>query len=377
MKSVNSHISQPVAQVPSEKDALCISVIVAAHEPSSEKWLDAYAVQQQVSKAKEHLVEKMGGREAEAVVEALNVLSKEIRLGHNMEGVGLFVSNNVRKWAPLYFPVKDKIVVGDRFEDRELLFQDIYAEPYSLLLLSGKEARLYTGTFDQLEEINGIDFPVKFADDYEYSHPTRSLTYEGHAVTKEVEREKSQLQELRREKFLREVDDLLQNHAAISDPLIVAGSEKELSYFLKITKHANIAGSLHGNYFYLSREVLGDSTWKIIRSYWDKKKQKLLLRMENQQSTDAAEYGIQDCWQAAEAGRGDCLLVEQNFSCAGYLKEENPTFLHLTQPAKPFTALPDAVNSLIALVQEKGGQVVLVDDGQLEKFQHVSLLTRY
>ena len=359
-----------------ENGTPCISIIAPGHQLFSDHKVDAYLMRRHVSAAKE-LLEKQAGDEAKSLSELLERLSKDVVHPHGATGIGLFVSKNIQQWVPFYFPVTEKITISHSFDTRDLLYQDFFAMDYHVLLLSKDKARLFAGKYNQLEELDDAHFPAKFEDDYEYSRPTRGLTYEGHAVTKAFEREKSQLNELREEAFFKKVDELLKKSIAPSDALLVAGAEKEIACFVQTTTFTNIIGKLHGNYFYLSVPALGETTWRIVKNFLQVERRQHIEHFEEKTGRGEAVSGMCQCWQAAFGGQGAHLLVEKDFSCTGYLSNDQPGYLHLTPPKGSYQVLPDAVSSLIGLVQEKGGDVMLVENDALKHFQHVGLVTRY
>jgi hypothetical protein len=367
---------QELAQL-QEKGDVHVSIFLPLHNDASGKRLDAYSVKKKVADVKDQLAKQYDVAEIGPLLQALNELPDEITFNHNWGGIGLFVSNKVKTWMPFYFPVQEKCTVADTFATRDLQYQDFYALPYHVLLLSKDEARLFEGLFDALTEITDAHFPVKFEDNFEYSRPSRGLSYEGHAVTKDFERDKSQLVELRVEKFLQQVDDLLKLYLTEYDPLVLSGIEKELSYFSGATTHASVAGNLYGNYFYLSISTLGESTWRLMKNFLQKKKHQLLQQFVEKAGLGQTESGVANCWQAAWQGRGASLLVERNFAVPGFLADEHPEYLCMEAPAGPLKVLPDAVSALVDLVQEKGGEVVLVEDDELKEYEHVGLVTRY
>jgi hypothetical protein len=78
----------------------------------------------------------------------------------------------------------------------------------------------------------------------------------------------------------------------------------------------------------------------------------------------------------AEEGRGDTLLVEQDFHYPATVDE---TGLILT-PAEDAAApgvIDDAVDEVIEDVMMKGGSVVFVDNGALAQHQRIALILRY
>lgn len=356
---------------------ICISVIVPTHRLSPERRVDRIEVDSAIAKVKEHL--RYGHTKAEVtpLLQSLDELYKQIDFNHNAEGIGLFVSSNIRKLVPFFFPVKEKLRIGNSFETRDLLYHVYYARPYLALLLTEKGAKLFQGRFDQLAEVKDIHFPAKHEDDYEYNRPVRGSSFVGHAFTKEFERDKTQLEELHYEDFLHHVDETLNSYIVDDTLLVLTGAKKDVAYFKKITKHTNIAGEILGNYLYMPINELGSSTWNIIRSFLDDRKQNLINGFEEKIGEAQGVTGITDVWKATKEGRGLMLLVEKDYSVPGYLINGDDYNLHLHPPKKLHEVMPDAVSSLIELVFEKNGDVVIVENGSLANYHGMALITRY
>ena len=84
-----------------------------------------------------------------------------------------------------------------------------------------------------------------------------------------------------------------------------------------------------------------------------------------------------EIWGAVEEGRGLDLLVEKDFSQAGFLTNDKPYQLHLRPPKEPHRILADAVDDLIKEVLEKNGNVTFLENDSLRDYQHLALITRY
>ena len=85
---------------------------------------------------------------------------------------------------------------------------------------------------------------------------------------------------------------------------------------------------------------------------------------------------VGEVWRLAHEGRGHLLLVERDFHFPAKVDE---TGRHLT-PADDVTApgvMDDAVDEIIEMVLSKQGQVVFLENGQLEAHQRIALILRY
>jgi predicted transcriptional regulator len=89
--------------------------------------------------------------------------------------------------------------------------------------------------------------------------------------------------------------------------------------------------------------------------------------------------GIDDSWKSAVEGRGMELVVEEGYRQPAILHREGYV-LELVDDESATDGprhLDDAVDELVELVLEKGGEVTFVDDGALADCDRVALILRY
>ena len=356
----------------------CVSIIVPAHRLSPERRTDRERLDKAIQQAKGYLLANYPPEEIKPLTEAIDELYKQVDFNHNEEGIGLFVAPGIQQLAHFFFPVKEKVMISESFEIRDLLYQDYYSRAYFVLMLSEQEAKLFQARSNTLEEIRDADFPIKNEDDYEYQRPIYGSAGGKNAFIKAVEKDKSELEEIRYSTFLKKVDDGLNNHLTTDAPLIVTGAKKNLGYFNKVTLHAeHISGLLPGNYGHHSSSELAGLIWPIMKSFMDDWKQQQIIEFQEKGGTGNYLTGLQDIWKAAQEGRGTRLLVEKDFSMPAFLAKDNDYQLYLHPPKGQHQILPDAINSLMETVLAKHGEVIILENGALENFQRMVLVTRY
>ena len=368
---------EELAFVQKGQGEICISLIVPTHRLSPERRGDRLEVEKAVRQATEYLYTNYRAEEVEPLIQSLDDLFRQIDFNHSMEGVGLFVSREIRQLVRFYFPVKEKIMISDGFETRDWLYQVYYSKPYFLLVLTEKDAKLYQGTLDDLEEVVDKNFPMAFEQAYEYNKPSRGSSYTGDAFLKDVERDKSQIEELHYEGLLKGLDDVLSSYLVEEIPLLIAGASKDVAYYQKITRHLHTAGELEGNYTHTSLKELGVQSWELMKKHLDQEKQLLVELWKEKRGQGYGVSGLAMCWQAAKEGRAFKLLVEKDFVVPGYLRIGEDYPLLLEPPAESHTVLPDVVNSLMEVVVEKGGKIVPLENGALLNYGGVVMITRY
>ncbi|MBZ5858070.1 baeRF3 domain-containing protein [Flavihumibacter profundi] len=360
-----------------EKGKICISIIVPTHKTSPERRIDELAVTRAVKSATEYLNYKYPDTDTKPLLRSLEELVQEIDYTHNSEGIGLYVSPGFKLSVKYPFPIEEKVIVGESFEVRDLLYKQNFANPYFVLLLSEKGVHLLEGSWSQLSEITDKNFPRKYTEEYIYSKPSKPTSYSGYTHEKGFEKDKSELIEIRAKDFFREADELLKDYLIGETPLVVVGVEKELSWFEDISKHRqHIIKKIHGNYAHSNPKQIADIVWPEMLAHFEQKRNDLIKDFVEKLGTHLGTSGIQDVWQAAKEGKALKLLVEKDYRCPGFTDKEG-YHLYLRPPEKTHNILADAVDDLIEMVLNKNGQVYFTENGSLSDYEKIALITRY
>jgi hypothetical protein len=369
--------SKELLTMQKEKGKICVSIIVPTHRLSPDRRVDKLEVERAIDKAKQFLEFKYAESEIKPLLQALDELYKDINFTHNSDGLGLYVSPNIKKAVQFFSPVEEKVMVGDNFEMRDLMYKLNYANPYFVLLLTEKDVKLFEGTWDNLTEINDKNFPKEYHEEYIYNPPSPGTSYAGYAHVKSFEKDKPALEEIRFKDFFRQADESLNDYLKNTAPLIILAPEEELEWFEKISKHKKqIVKKIAGSYNYSNQKQLADIVWPAMRLHFDNEIEQLIKEFKEKIGESHGISGIQEVWKAAKEGKAFKLLVEKDYSKPGFV-DKDAYHLYLHTPQKPHTILADAVDDVIEMVLEKNGQVFFTDNGKLEDYQHIALITRY
>jgi hypothetical protein len=359
------------------KGTICISIIVPTHRRSPGRVADKPGTEKLIKYAKEWLRVKYTESDLTSLLQSLDELYKEIDFMHNFEGIGLYVSDHFKMLVQFPFPVEEKVMVGDSFEVRDLLYKQDYGKPYLVLLISENRIRLFRGSWRELEEIKNEHFPRRYEEEYIYNHPSRSTSYAGEAHVKDFEKDKSVLEEIRFKDFFIKTDDLISKYNSGNNSIILLGSQKELAWFETVTSHKiSIAGKLYGNYDHESLAELAAITWPVMYEHLQQERRQLIDEFIEKSGWEKAISGISRIWQAASEGRALKLIVEKDYRVPGFVgKDDNQLYLHA--PAVLHHIVADAVDDLMEMVLEKNGTVTFVDNDLLKDYNRIALITRY
>jgi len=370
--------SNDIKMLLEEKSSICVSIIMPTYQLSPGRRTNPVQLYQMIQEAKSMLQNKYDNATIAPLMLAIDELYEQMDFMHNTAGIGIFVSLHVKKLVPFFFPVKERITIAQSFNVRDLLYESYYDTPYIVLQLSQKETRLYNGHLNSLTEITDQHFPQKNEVVYEYSRHTRGNSNTGHSFVKEIEKDRSAMEEIRFKNFFRETDKLLNYYLSIKVPLIVTGENKDLSYFRQVTTHEEqIVCNVPGNYATYNQHELGALTWQAMKLFKDNNKDKIVRDLSEKTGEGLGITGLDNIWRAVQEGRGYKLLVEKDYSTRGYLPDNEDYNLFLHEPNETHRILTDAVSTLIQLVLEKNGEVIMVENDVLRDYRRIALITRY
>jgi hypothetical protein len=359
-----------------EKGNPCISMIIPTAGLTRERMQNPGLIERAILRAKQLLTHSAWPHEQIVALHGkLDSMRERIAYLRYHEGLAIFISPNLFKVAVLPFPVKEKIILGRNFEIRDLIYFTQFLKPYYLLTISKKKARLLKGSGNDLQEIINNDFPKQYTEEYEYARPSIASSS---GALKDYERDKSILQEKRQMSFLKQADDTLNKYIKDDTALFVAGVGEELANFEHISHHIRkIAGTIAGNYDIDAVHPLAESVWKQTKEMVKASQDELLLNLQEDFGKHLAVDGIRNVWKAAKEGNGLTLLLEKDYQVTAYSDPMDDSHIHLTPPTGKYYVIADAADDVIEVVKEKGGNVVIVENGELKAFGRVALILRY
>lgn len=368
-------LSEELKMLRQEKGKTCISIII----PFQNLFPGQKTGKQHLDKAIEALSDQLKSNyptEADALIESVADLYKQIDLEHEEGGLGLFVSENVSHYTWFPFSVIEKILIGNSFELRDLLYKQQYSIPYYVLYFDKNAARLYSGNQKQLQELKNKAFPLQYNDEYAYETAPVSSSYHRDPRVKRFER--SQVQTERFESFFHEADELLSLYIEGAKALILCGSKFYTSAFVNRCSCAEkIISIINGNYEWFKKKDLINIVWPAVEVFTHDKMMDEITGFEDKVREGLAEEGIAQVWKAVAENRGVTLLIEKDFHIHGFLETKYTGQFYVHRPKYPSVVIPNAINELVEMALDKNNKVVFVENGLLKNHQNIALITSF
>ena len=366
-----------IDQMLAERENPCISIIIPTHRFSTERRQDPKALEKAATKAKSLLEHSAWPKEKIlSLSNKIDTVLQNIDYIRLQDGLAVFISPNLTKFFLLPFPVTEKIMVGKSFEMRDLFYFNQYLKPYYLLAVSKKKIRLFRGEGRDIQEVQNNDFPKQYAETYEYSKPSRASSFSG--ALKDYELDKSEMQELRQKAFFKEVDDSMNKYIKHDVPLLVAGVDEELTNFEHVSRHLDqVVGTIKGNYDHDAIHPLAETAWKKMNEYIKSLQKEVIKKLQEGIGSKLTVDGIRDSWKMAKQGNALSLVVEKDYQVTAYLDPADDSRIYVGPPVGNYEILTDAVDRLMIVVKEKGGNVVIVENNELASLNRVAMQLRY
>lgn len=301
------------------------------------------------------------------VINKLKGIIKNLNFNTHKKSIAIYISPVFEKVLYLDIAVEEKIIVDESFEIRDLVYSKKQMHKYLVLVVSGKENRIFLG--------NSKDF-VRI----ESNHPESVSAYVND-VPERVSNfsDMSDRKDVIIEKFLLHVDKslgIILNSYRF--PLFVLGPERILGHFKKLTKHAGeIVEYVTGNYDDASPQNLGE----VLKPYvadWNKVKQKdILNQLEQAAGKKKLAVGMKEVWQESMNHKGRLLVVEKNYIYVAEHGSREEVIYQAKEPYNKYSYIRDAVDDVIEKVLETGGDVEFVDEGLMADYNQIALVLFY
>jgi hypothetical protein len=260
----------------------------------------------------------------------------------------------------------ERAVIDETFFTRDLVHALNHSTRYWVLVLSEKPTRLYEGFNHDLTEIEEGGFPMV------HEGPGGEAPLPGgFGIRRSAHRDE------RHRQFFRKVDNALKPFLA-GDPLpfIVIGVDRNLAFFNEVSAHTKaVIGTVTGSHDKTSPHELSKLVQPLIEKHQMEKRREALEQLERAVSERKFVSTIGEVWRLANEGRGDILLVEEDFHYPARL-DDNGVLVRADDPAAP-DVMDDAVDEIIETVLNKQGRVVFVENGQLEKYRRIAMVLRF
>ena len=344
-----------------------LSILLPTHRTSPDNRQDPIRVKNLATEAADRLLREFSKREIQPLLDNLDAIVREIDYRYALDGLAIYVNKDFARKFYLPFPIRERVIIDESFATRDLVMAMNRSPRYWVLALSEKPTRLFEGAHDTLVEITDYGFPMV------HEGPGGEGGGVGRfGVTV------SALRDERSRQFFRQIDEAFAEVAQDDPlPLLVVGVDRHHSFFEEVTAHRSLlTGWMLGNYDTTTPHDLGKLLWPLVLEKMEARRQELLKDLDTAVGAQRSASTLGEAWLQAQMSRVATLLVEEDYHQPARLSESGMLLTVVDEAGDP-DVLEDAVDDLIELVLQKGGEAFFFGDGALATHGRVAAILRY
>lgn len=344
----------------------CISVLMPTRPGPRMAPTDVQQLRALAARVEQELTEH-GVTNRAPLLRTLAEQVSRVAVGPTDQGLATYVNQSVARSFRLPQPVPARTVVERTFATRPLISALHRMPPHVVVVLHPTCAHLYAGG-------DGALRPVGQLDPFQGRGPLRMPP----AGSPGASDARDELEE----SFLRGVDRLLGDYrSARPSPLVLAGPPHLLDRFCALSRNLErLAGRLDADEHATALDLaLAGSA--VVQDYLRARRADALDRLREavRGRPEDVVTGIDACWQTLPARRPEMLLVEEGFISPGTPRPTSAAASgsagrradrHADHPVH------DLVDDLMEQVILHGGQLALVQDGDLDEHGRIALVSR-
>ena len=357
-------IRQKLDKLATEINDPCVTISLNTHRTHPDNVQDEVQLRNLLNEAQERVENEFGKRPAASLLEKLSEIEDEFDVNYNLDSLHIYISNDTKEIIKSAWPIKENAVhISDTFNILSLMKSYNRSEEYYILLLSQGGVNLYNAINDGIvNEVENDDFPF-MESSYNNSDAERVS-------------DSKRLDDLVRE-FLNTVDKaLVKMHNLTGLHCVVICTEDNHSRLMQVADKPSIyIGFSNIDYNHTEKHDIVKPSWEMVKVLQQKRRTGAIEEMKEAVGQGAVLTDLQEIFQASIDGRGDLLIVHQDFSQA-VLMTGNRTF-EFAEDTTQEDVIDDITSEIAWSVLSKGGRVFFTAQDEIKDLGKIVLKTRY
>jgi hypothetical protein len=357
-------IKERIKLLANNNSKACVTISLNTHKTHPDNLQDEILLKKLLKEAEERVISEFGKREVPELLVKIQSVASSIDVNYNLDSLHLFLSEEVEEVIRLPWPARvNEVHVGAGFSLRPIIKAYNRTQHYLVMLLSQSGVNVYEALNDTISsEVINDEFP--------FGENT-------HFETEAVRRSDSKHVDNLVREFLNKVDKaLVKLHIETGLHCVVICTEDNYSRLMQVTDrpHAYM-GFANVDYNSIKTHQLAKQSYEIVKDYQLNRRLQAIEEMKEAVGQGNVLTDLQEIYQAALDGRGELLIVHQDFAQAVMMKDER-TFELITDPSLP-NAIDDITSVIAWQVISKNGRVVFTVQDSLKDLGEIVLKTRY
>jgi len=355
-------IKQKLEVLATEKNTPCVTISLNTHRTHPDNAQDIIQLKNLLKEAEERVVNEFGKRPVASLLEKLSAI--EIDANYNLESLHIFLSNNTKEIMKLPWSTqKNSVQISDSFGIRSLIKSLNRSEEYLILLLSQNGVTLYNAVNDGISnEIKNDDFPFLENPYYVIDHEKRS--------------DSKTMDNMVREYFNKVDKAVVKMYNETGLNCIVICTEDNYSRLMQVADKPTIYhGYANIDYNKTDTHHFAKQGWEIVKHLQHNRRAEAISEIKEAAGHGNVLTDLQEIYQASIDGRGDLLMVYEDFAQPVHMTSKR-TFKLETDTTKP-DVIDDITSNIAWEVLSKKGRVFFTRQDEIKDLGKIVLKTRY
>lgn len=357
-------LKEQLQKLATEKNTPCVTISLNTHRTHPDNAKDEVLLKNLLKEAEDRVIAEFGKRPVASLLEKLENVSAEIDVNYNLDSLHLFLSNDTKEIVKSNWKTNNEGVhISDSFAVRPIIKSFNRSESYLVMLLSQSGVQLYEALNDEIiAEVRNDDFP--FSENRHYNTHSDKGSDPKH------------LDDLVRE-FLNKVDKaLVKVHNETDLNCVVICTEDNYSRLQQVADKPSVyLGYAAIDYNNTATHQIVKQSWEIIQGLQQQRRTNAIEEMKEAVAQGKVLTDLQEIYQASIDGRGELLIVHQDFSQAVLMKDKR-TFDIIDDATTP-NAIDDITSNIAWEVISKKGKVFFTTQNEIKDLGKIVLKTRY
>ncbi|HLT71193.1 MAG TPA: hypothetical protein VKZ75_01010 [Cyclobacteriaceae bacterium] len=357
-------IKQKLEELAAEENTPCVTISLNTHRMYPDNAQDKILLKNFLKEAQNRIINDFGKRPVASLLEKLSTVENDVDLSYNLDSLHIFLSNGTKEIIRSTWPVSNSgVFISETFAVRPLIKAYGRSEEYYILLLSQGGVNLYEAINDGVSgEVINDDFP--FAENPYFNTNRERVSHSKRLDNLVLE-------------FFNNVDKaVLKMHYRTGLHFVVVCTEDNYSRLMQVADNPTVYhGYVNIDYNNTATHHIVKQSWELIKELQRKRRSEAINEMKEAVAQGTVLTDLQEIYQAAIEGRGDLLIVHQNFTQAVRLTGDR-TFDLVPDVEEPNT-MDDITSNIVWDVLSKGGRVFFTMQEEIKDLGEIVLKTRY
>lgn len=342
----------------------CITIILTTHRSKPDYLNDSLRLKNLIKEVERRLNADLEKKQAEKLINKVQMLADSIDHSHNLESLILFVNEDIAEYSRLPIKVEDRVVIDETFHTRDLVRAMHLETHYFIMVLSQEKVRLIEAINDTAVREVGGSFPYENTQFFSANRAAKAIAAkQTNLITEYFNQADKRLNEVRKNNPL---------------PVLICGLEENFNEYIKVADKKDTIFRV-----YLNKNKINDpvhaivsESWEVVRDYVVKKNNERKEELRKAVSENKFLSDTTEIWRAIFEGRIQTLFIEQGLFQPAIIKDNEVHYVSEDRRTE-IGVVDDIYDEMIEANMDFGGDVVFLPKGELEKFNGFGAITRY